>query len=168
MIWLHFENFAYSIFLVRYAEVNVLALQLKLIIFFLFTDKSDILCSWFHICLMNKLIHLFLAWHILRYPRLTFILFDVDEYDKTRKPRLDFVCLIVCAGHVTAPKKKMGKCKRDKGCIKTICIDAAEFWINNHWWKDPPCKILVKDVIMLPILIEISKSDMFLVKHQYI
>lgn len=168
MIWLHFENFAYSIFLVRYAEVNVLALQLKLIIFFLFTDKSDILCSWFHICLMNKLIHLFLAWHISRYPRLTFILFDVDEYDKTRKPRLDFFVSNSLRRSCNRAEKKMGKCKRDKGCIKTICIDAAEFWINNHWWKDPPCKMLVKDVIMLPILIEISKSDMFLVKHQYI
>lgn len=127
MIWLHFENFAYSIFLVRYEEVNVLALQLLLIIFFKFTDRSDILCSWFHICLMNKLIHLFLAWHISRYPRLTFILFDVDEYDKTRKSRLDFVCLIVCAGHVTAPKKKWENVKKTKVASKPFALMQRNF-----------------------------------------
>lgn len=76
-----------------------------------------------------------------------------------------FLCLIVCVGYVIVLKKKKGKCKRDKGCIKIICIDVVEFWINNYWWKDLFCKMLVKDVIMLFILIEIFKSDMFLVKY---
>lgn len=114
---------------------------------------------------MNKLIYFFFVWYIECYFRFIFILFDVDEYDKMRKFRLDFVCLIVCVGYVIVLKKKMEKCKRDKGSIKIICIDVVEFWINNYWWKDLFCKMLLKDVIMLFILIEIFKSDMFLVKY---